>query len=561
MAAKKTKASVAKAAPKKAPAKKASAKKAPAKKAPAKKAPAKKAPAKRASGRGSRSVPRLVIRQLKMSDLTDVQELHRRCYPTLEPWSHENLKNHLDTFPEGQLGVELDGTIVATSSTLVVAKDDLERDHVFTDVCFKGFLRGHDPEGDLLYGIDIAVDPKHRGFKLARRIYDARKDIVRRLNLRGIIFGGRMPGYQKLAGELKPAEYLARVLRKELRDPVITAQRANGFAIRGVLHGYLPSDMESGGNAVLMEWMNPDWVPPDRGRAGRIRVASVQYEMRPIRSFAEFATQCEFFIDTASEYRADFLLFPELLTNQLLALVQAPRPAESARLLDRFTKEYSEFFGRMAMKYNVNIIAGTHLTVEDDVLYNIAYMFHRDGRIDRQYKVHITPSEARWWGVTAGSGIHVFETDRGKVAIAICYDVEFPEFVRVTKARGAQVLFVPYNTDIRSGHLRVRACAQARAVENHMYVVTAGATGNLPQVEGADIHYAQSAILTPSDIAFARDGVAAEATPNIETMLVHDLDLAVLRRMEATGTVRTWPDRRRDLYQVRVTDGDDESFV
>jgi predicted amidohydrolase len=325
--------------------------------------------------------------------------------------------------------------------------------------------------------------------------------------------------------------------------------------VRGLLPGYDPTDQESGGNAVLMEWINRAWVPKHRNRAASIRVATVQYEMRLIHDFQEFETHCEFFIDTASEYRADFLLFPELLTNQLLPLVPAAAPADSARQLDRYTKSYIDFFSRMAIKYNVNVIAGTHLTAENGGLYNVAHLFHRDGRLDRQYKLHITPSEARWWGVSPGNEIRVFDTDRGKVGITICYDVEFPEVARVMKARGAEVLFVPYNTDIRSGHRRVRACCQARTVENHVYVVTSGATGNLPQVEGADIHYAQSAILTPNDIAFARDGIAAEATPNIETMLVHDLDLALLRKTEATGTVRPWPDRRTDLYQIVVHEG------
>jgi predicted amidohydrolase len=104
----------------------------------------------------------------------------------------------------------------------------------------------------------------------------------------------------------------------------------------------------------------------------------------------------------------------------------------------------------------------------------------------------------------------------------------------------------------------VRSCAQARAIENHVYVILSGAVGNLPEVDGSDIHYAQSAILTPSDIAFARDGVAAEATPNVETMLVHDLDLDLLRRTKRTGAVRTVFDRRKDLYVVRYRSGDQE---
>ncbi|HSC87746.1 MAG TPA: nitrilase-related carbon-nitrogen hydrolase [Polyangiaceae bacterium] len=504
---------------------------------------------------GANKDPRLIVRPLELDDLDGVQAVHAKAYPGFAPWSGEQLANHLRIFPEGQIGVEFDGKLVATSSSLIVGSRLVEGHHTYEDVCPAGLIDPHDPNGEWLYGIDIAVDPSHRGLHLARRIYDARKALVSDHGLRGMMFGGRMPGYAKHQKTLTPHDYLRRVLRKELRDPVITTQRANGFVARGVLKGYLPSDAESGGYAVIMEWLNPTWSPPDRPHISSVRVAAVQYEMRTVGSFEEFATQCEFFIDTASEYRADFLLFPELLTNQLLSLVPSNRPGGSARELDTFSTRYVEFFSSMAIKYNVNIVAGTHLTVENDTLFNICYLFHRDGRIDKQYKVHVTPSEARWWGVSPGRQIDVFETDVGTVACAICYDVEFPEYARITKAKGANILFVPYNTDIRSGHLRVRACAQARAIENHFYVVTAGATGNLPQVEGADIHYAQSAILTPSDIAFARDGIAAEATPNVETMLVHDLDLDVLKKMESNGTVHTWPDRRTDLYSVRFLDG------
>lgn len=501
----------------------------------------------------SSDAPRVVVRTLRLNDLKAIQALHRRVYPDLEPWSEANLRDHLNRFAEGQIGVELDGRLVATSSSLIVNSETVEDRHTFNDVCRDGFVHAHDANGDMLYGIDIAVEPGKRGMRLARRIYDARKELVVRKNLRGIVFGGRMPGYHKYAESVSATEYLAKVLRKEIRDPVILAQRANGFVVDGLLTDYLPKDKESRGYAVLMRWHNPNWVPTDmRSQPARtVRVAAVQYQMRSISSFDEFATQCEFFIDTASEYHCDFVLFPELLTNQLLALVPDERPAVSARKLDRFTQQYRDFFANMAIRYNINVIAGTHLTMERKTLYNIAYLFHRDGRVDRQAKLHITPSEARWWGVTAGKQLRVFDTDRGPVGISICYDVEFPEVARSLKEMGAELLFVPYNTDIESGHLRVRACAQARAIENHIYVITSGAVGNLPQVEGADIHYAQSAILTPSDIAFARGGVAAQATPNVETMLVHSLDLATLRRMEVMGTVRPWIDRRTDLYKVK----------
>ena len=116
--------------------------------------------------------------------------------------------------------------------------------------------------------------------------------------------------------------------------------------------------------------------------------------------------------------------------------------------------------------------------------------------------------------------------------------------------QGAQLLFVPFCTDDRQGYLRVRYCAQARAVENQVYVVMAGCVGNLAGVHNMAIHYAQSAVLTPCDYGFARDGIAVEAAPHYETMVMAEVDLDLLAQARSSGTVQNLADRRRDLYQV-----------
>jgi predicted amidohydrolase len=498
---------------------------------------------------------RIVLRQLRKSDLKAIVDLQTRSFP-IEPWTREQLESQLSIFPEGQLGVEIDGKLVATSSSLIVDEEDFGAYHTFLEVSDNGFIRNHDPEGDTLYGIDIAVDPTHRGERLSRRIYEARKELAQRNNLRAILIAGRIPGYGKVADKMTAEEYVRKVVQKQIKDPTLTSQLAQGFAIRFVLKDYLPSDTESAGYAVFMEWLNPEHHPGDAPAPTRsIRVAAVQYQMRPITSFEEFAQQCEFFIDTASEYRMDFLLFPEMVTNQLQVLVPAAESSLTARRLDEFTPRYTDFFTRMAMKYNLNIVGGSHLTVEHDRLYNISFLFRRDGSVEKQYKLHISPSEAKWWGVSAGDEVRVFDTDRGKIAILIGDDVVFPESARIACSKGANLLFVPFNTDIRSGYMRVRSCAQARCIENGMYAVLAGPIGNLPFVQGADIHYGEACILTPCDVPFSRDGVAEEATPNVETMVVQELDIEVLRRSRLVGAVRTWLDRRTDLYAVRFTEG------
>lgn len=465
------------------------------------------------------------------------------------------LESQLAHFPAGQLCIEIDGQVVASCSSLIVDASDYADWHDWNVISDGGSIRNHDPEGDTLYGIEIQVDPEWRGMKLARRLYDARKRICRDNNLARIMLGGRIPGFAQRAGEMTAAEYVEGVTTRRLYDPVLTSQLANGFVLKQLIPDYLPTDEDSAGYATQLEWANLDHVPPRSRRQRRavksVRVGLVQYQMRRISTWEEFAQQVEFFVDTASDYRADFLLFPELFTLQLLSLVDARGPGGAARKLAEFTEAYLELFTELAVRYNVNLVGGSQFAVEEDqCLYNIAYLFRRDGSIDKQYKLHVTPNEGRWWGIEGGDTLKVFDTDCGKIAILVCYDVEFPELVRVVANAGARILFVPYNTNDRYGHNRIKLCAQARCVENHMYVVTAGCVGNLPFVDNADVHYAQSGVYTPSDVQFARDGIAAEAPVNLESVIVHDLDTEVLRRHRRGGTVQNWNDRRRDLYEV-----------
>ncbi|TVR42102.1 MAG: GNAT family N-acetyltransferase [Planctomycetota bacterium] len=498
----------------------------------------------------------LVIRPLRASDYSQIVSIQQACFPDIEPWGESQFHGHLDIFPEGQIGIEVDGVLVATSSSLIVERSSLPPTHSFIEACADGDLTNHNPEGDTLYGIDIAVLPRHRGKRLARRLYDARKQLARDRNLRSMIIAGRIPNYHKHAKRLSPEEYLKQVMDRKIRDPVITAQTANGFVPCHIIRGYLPTDRESMGNALLMEWFNPDYVARRPGRKriiDDVRIASVQYEMRPVRSFADFAGQVEFFVDTASEYRCDFICLPELLTNQLLSITpKARNPIDTARSLSVYTQEYINLFAGLSVQYNINIIGGSHLQVEGDHLYNVAYLFRRDGSIATQRKIHITPSEARWWGVQPGNDVEVFDTDCGPIAILICYDIEFPELARIVRSKGARIIFVPFNTDIRPSYLRVRNCAAARCIENNVYCVLSGPVGNLPLVDGADIHYAQAAILTPNDIPFSRDGIGAECAPNTETMCIHEVDMSLLRHSLYEGSVRTWLDRRHDLYQIHL---------
>lgn len=501
----------------------------------------------------------LRVRPLTPEDYDALVQLQAVGFPGMPPWTREQFEAHLARFPEGQIGVEVDGRLVGSSSSLIVDVDEYGEAHTYADVAGRGFIDNHDPEGDTLYGIEVVVDPEYRGMRIGRRIYEERKELCRWLNLRRIVIGGRLPHYHTVAEEMSAQEYVERVLARELVEPVLTFQLANGFAVKRVVDGYLPGDAESRGYGVVMEWVNLHYHPDPNERTRStfpVRVCAVQYPMRAISSFDDFRNQVTFFVDAAAGYRADFVLFPEIFTLQLLSYLPPQEPGQAVRQLAAIAGDYLDLFHDLSLRYNVNIVGGSTYTEEEDGLYNVAYLFRRDGSIEKQEKLHITPNERRWWGVRAGSQVRVFDTDRGRVAVSICYDVEFPEVARLAAQKGAQILFVPFCTDNRQGYLRVRLCSQARAIENQMYVVTAGVTGLIPSVENMDVNYAQSGVFTPSDFPFARDGVAAECEPNIEAIVVADLDLELLKRNRLAGTVRPWTDRRADLYEVVEKAGD-----
>ncbi len=502
---------------------------------------------------------KVVVRALHMDDFAALVDMQAKCFPGMKTWTRDQIESQIRVFPEGQVAIEIDGRLAASSSSLIVDFSQYSEWHNWKVIADNGYIRNHDPTGDTLYGIEIMVDPEFRGLKLARRLYDARKEICRDRNLARIIIAGRLPGYGKHADSMTAREYAEAVMNKQLVDPVLTTQVSNGFVLQGLIPNYFPSDSDSRGWAAFLEWLNLDYRPGAKRQyraVESVRLSVVQYQMRTIGSFDEFARQCEYFIDVASDYKCDFVLFPEMITTQLMCLIEQMRPGMAARQISEFTEQYLELFNRLAVKYDLNVIPGTHFVVEDDHLYNVAYLFGRNGAIGKQYKLHVTPSERRWWGVEPGQRLEVFDTDCGKVAICICYDIEFPELARIATEKGASIIFVPFNTDTRQGYLRVRTCAQARCVENHQFVAIAGCVGNLPFVENVDIHYAQSGIFTPIDFSFSRDGVAAECTANIETILIHDVDVELLRRHRRTGTTMNWLDRRPDIYRDLYKDGD-----
>jgi len=469
-------------------------------------------------------------------------------------WTEKHIKSLIDKFPEGQVVIKVNGHLAGCALAIIVDYNSFDANHTYKDITGNYTFSTHTAQGDALYGIDVFIHPDYRGLRLGRRLYDYRKELCEGLNLRGIAFGGRIPNYHKYAEQMSPKEYIEKVKRKEIHDPVLNFQMSNDFHPHKILKGYLEGDQASGEYAVLLEWDNIYYEKKSL-RAGAnkkiIRLGLVQWQMRLYADFDELMQQAEYFIDAVSGYRSDFALFPEFFNAPLMAENNHMSEAQAIRELASHTSRIVQKFSELAISYNINVITGSMPEIKDGLLYNVGYLCRRDGTTERYEKLHVTPDEAKVWGMQGGHELKAFDTDCGKIGILICYDSEFPELSRLLADEGMDILFIPFLTDTQNGFSRVRNCAQARAIENECYVAIAGSVGNLPKVHNMDIQYAQAMVFTPCDFAFPANGIKAEATPNTEMILIADVDIDLLRELNQFGSVRNLRDRRTDIFELR----------
>ncbi len=164
------------------------------------------------------STHKLQLRNLRLEDYTDIKEIMVLVYPSSMggAWTLEEYTAQISMFPEGQICIEDQGKVAAAALSMIIDYDEYRDPHTYEDIIGQGSFANHDPEGNCLYGIDVFVHPEYQGLRLGRRLYDARKELCENLNLRGILIGGRIPGYKDYYKEYTPQQYIQRVKNKEI---------------------------------------------------------------------------------------------------------------------------------------------------------------------------------------------------------------------------------------------------------------------------------------------------------------------------------------------------------
>ena len=502
------------------------------------------------------NIQNVELKQLTIEDYSELRSVMISSYHTMPDayWEEAQIRNLVRVFPEGQVIITINGQIAGCALSIIVDYSKFDDFHTYKEITGNYTFKTNNMNGDILYGVDVFVKPEFRGLRLGRRMYEYRKQLCERLNLKGIAFGGRIPNYHKYSAELSPKEYIDKVKSKEIYDPVLNFHLSNDFSPARIIKGYLDGDNDSHDFAVLLKWNNIYYetaASQTKYIKKVVRLGLVQWQMRPYKDLEAIMQQVEFFVDALSAYKADFALFPEFFNAPLMADYNHLSEPEAIRKLAGYTDTLVQEFSKLAVSYNINIITGSMPELIETTLHNVGYLCRRDGSVERFEKLHITPDEEKFWGIKGGTKLQSYDTDCGKIGILICYDVEFPELSRLLADEGMKILFVPFLTDTQNGYSRVRYCAQARAIENECYVAFAGSVGNLPNVHNMDIQYAQSMVFTPCDFSFPTNGIRSEATPNTEMIVIADVDIDLITELHNYGSVKNLKDRRKDLFELK----------
>ena len=282
----------------------------------------------------------------------------------------------------------------------------------------------------------------------------------------------------------------------------------------------------------------------------------VAFELRREPSVAAWLEHVEGLVRQAAEAGAGLVLLPELAGTGLLAAITdhpvstASVVADYREVLPGFTADVVAGLAALAARYGVDLLGGSHCRVDaDGSLRNTAYLVRPDGRVQTQDKLHLTPQEHAL-GMRGGDGLLVTPVGPFTAGVLVCADLEFPELGRALAARGADLVLAPSLTWNRRGVNRMTIAAQARAMENQLYVMLSPLVGSSGLPEDAPLHATGRALVTgPIDRTVGvNDGVLAAAEGAGESVLVVDLDPALLARSRAAPEVPGLGLRRLDLY-------------
>ncbi|KGX91780.1 carbon-nitrogen hydrolase family protein [Pontibacillus marinus] len=285
----------------------------------------------------------------------------------------------------------------------------------------------------------------------------------------------------------------------------------------------------------------------------KVKAAVVQYKLKDINDKVEFAEQIKGYVKEAMQNNPHFIVFPELITAQLANLNEG-EPTEAILGVSEHTDFYINLFKSLSISNNVHIVGGSHIIQDISGSYlNRSYLFYPDGSFECQDKIHLTQWEKQQWELSPAEKVRTFDTKFGRVALLVCYDIEFPEISRYAMEQGANIVFCPSWTVTERGLNRITLCSRSKAIENQLFVVQTGMTGELTRFPEMQVNVAKAGIYSPCDRFFSEDGIIQEGNLNEEMVIFGEMDLDLLhesREDDSSIGIPLIKDMRKDMYST-----------
>lgn len=278
-----------------------------------------------------------------------------------------------------------------------------------------------------------------------------------------------------------------------------------------------------------------------------LRAAVANWKIRSIRSDSQFWTHAQDFLIRANDDGAELVVFPELFCLELLHLEPKLRAQDAPKFLYQFGDQIENWLVRMAENSGMVIVGGSHFRSNNQgELINVCPIAFPDGTLAFQEKNKLTVYERSDWGLATGQGIAQLP---GRLGVSVCYDSEFPEGSRLLAENGMLFHAIPAWTETRRGFQRVRWSAQARAIENQVFVLHASLVGDIGR-EPVPESYGSSAIISPSMAPFPMEAILAETALNEDDLVVASLDVDALFASRNEGEVTNWQDRDASNWKL-----------
>lgn len=273
----------------------------------------------------------------------------------------------------------------------------------------------------------------------------------------------------------------------------------------------------------------------------KFKIAVVQFKINQYQPEKNLQKMVDF-VQQASN-KADIVVFPEDFLSGGL------NDAEIVKLADSGGK-YRRIFQALAKKYKIDLVAGSIIEKNKIGNFNVCYYIDSTGKIKGKYnKINLWSTERK--RIVPGNKVCVFNTKFGKVGLAICWDLMFPEIFRRMAKKGANIVFCPslwykaenfppykkQNKDAERDH--INALCRARSVENNLILIYANAVGNIKTSVGdLDEAIGHSQITTPIR------GVLKKLGYQEEKMFIQEVDTTILKDTEKAYKIR------RDLKNI-----------